>query len=134
VSWDGAEWDGVKGARIERMNKYRVTFEKTCGGWDGPSEPSAISLPANYYNLTRLQRRAVREEYARRQEGLCFHCGDPLSGPPSAEVRKLRINQRLFPPNHFLWPVHLHHSHDTGITIGAVHCRCNAALWQYHGE
>jgi hypothetical protein len=30
--------------------------------------------------------------------------------------------------------VHLHHSHETGMTIGAVHARCNAVLWQYHGE
>jgi hypothetical protein len=28
----------------------------------------------------------------------------------------------------------LHHCHQTGLTIGAVHAKCNAVLWQYHGE
>jgi hypothetical protein len=40
----------------------------------------------------------------------------------------------LFPKNFLKWPVHLHHSHDTGMTIGAVHSYCNAVLWQYHNE
>jgi len=95
---------------------------------------SAPSLPTNYEELPIPMRRVVREEYVRRQGGLCSHCNAPLAGEPSASVQKLRINERLFPPNFFKWPVHLHHSHDTGMTIGAVHCRCNAALWQYHGE
>ena len=47
---------------------------------------------------------------------------------------RMYITNSLFPPNFFKWPVHLHHSHDTGMTIGAVHARCNAVLWQYHGE
>jgi hypothetical protein len=49
-------------------------------------------------------------------------------------VMSKKINVDLFPPNFFKWPVHLHHDHRTGMTIGAVHCRCNAVLWQYHGE
>ena len=36
--------------------------------------------------------------------------------------------------NFFKWPVHLHHCHDTGMTTGAVHCYCNAVLWQYPGK
>lgn len=32
------------------------------------------------------------------------------------------------------YPVHLHHDHKTGLTIGAVHAKCNAVLWQYYGE
>jgi hypothetical protein len=47
---------------------------------------------------------------------------------------KKKINARLFPPNFFNWPVHLHHCHVTGLTIGAIHCHCNAVLWQYHGQ
>ena len=107
---------------------------------DGPAgslalDPrSALSLPTNYEELTIPMRRIVREEYVRRQGGRCSYCNAPLAGEPSASVQKLRINERLFPPNFFKWPVHLHHDHDTGMTIGAVHCRCNAALWQYHGE
>ena len=41
---------------------------------------------------------------------------------------------RLFPESFFKYPVHLHHSHDTGKTIGAVHAYCNAVLWEYYGQ
>lgn len=32
------------------------------------------------------------------------------------------------------YPVHLQHNHDTGMTEGAVHARCNAVMWQYLGR
>ncbi|AGI61771.1 hypothetical protein VCO139_0016 [Vibrio phage VCO139] len=41
---------------------------------------------------------------------------------------------KLFPKNMFQYPIHLHHDHNTGMTIGAVHARCNAVLWEYYGE
>jgi hypothetical protein len=40
----------------------------------------------------------------------------------------------LFPPNFLKYPVHLQHNHDTDMTEGAVHARCNAVMWQYHGR
>lgn len=46
---------------------------------------------------------------------------------------QLLIDERLFPKGFFDHPVHLHHNHDTGLTIGAIHCYCNAISWQYHG-
>lgn len=91
-------------------------------------------LPANYEELTPAERRAVREEYVRRQKGLCFHCQNPLTGPASDIIELLWVDESLFPPNFFVWPVHLHHDHKTGKTLGAVHCKCNAVLWQYNGE
>jgi hypothetical protein len=91
-------------------------------------------LPVNYNNLAPTERRAIREEYVRRQKGLCSHCGNPLTGKPSDEVEIILVDETLFPSSFFKWPVHLHHSHETGMTLGAVHCRCNAVLWQYHGE
>ncbi len=91
-------------------------------------------LPVNYDELAAQERRAVREEYIRRQNGLCQHCSSSLAEPPPAKILDLPINERLFPANFFKWPVHLHHDHETGMTIGAVHSRCNAVLWQYHGE
>lgn len=94
----------------------------------------AIHLPASYVDLTPAQRRTVREEYARRQGGKCAHCGDSLTASASSAVTSKPISARLFPPNFFKWPVHLHHCHATGLTIGALHSRCNAYLWQYHGE
>jgi len=93
-----------------------------------------MKLPTHYDELTQKERRIVREEYSRLQEFKCAHCGNPLDSQPSDEILSKPINRSLFPPNFFNWPVHLHHCHVTGMTIGAVHCRCNAVLWQYHGK
>lgn len=94
----------------------------------------ALDLPVNYEEITQTERRLVREEYGRRQGGLCAHCKTSLRGPPAKEILDTEINLDLFPPNFLKWPVHLHHDHDTGMTIGAVHSRCNAVLFEYHGE
>ena len=91
-------------------------------------------LPVDYTKLTRAQRREVRLQYITRQSNKCQHCDEPLDGPPSGEVQTAWVNRRLFPEGFFDHPVHLHHSHRTGMTIGAVHARCNAVLWQFHGE
>ncbi len=93
-----------------------------------------LSLPVNYSALLPHEKRIVREEYIRLQDGNCAHCGSPLSGDPRKDVAALPVKESLFPENFFRWPVHLHHSHKTGLTIGAVHCHCNAVLWQYYGE
>ena len=93
-----------------------------------------MNLPVNYTTLTPQERRRVREEYIHLQNGKCSHCGTLLNDPAAASILKRKINAKLFPPNFFKFPVHLHHNHDTGMTIGAVHCHCNAVLWQYHNE
>lgn len=91
-------------------------------------------LPINYNEAHFTERRLVREQYARLQQGVCWHCGTLLTDPPAAHIQSMQINKRLFPPSFFKWPVHLHHDHDTGLTIGAVHNTCNAVLWQHHGQ
>jgi hypothetical protein len=93
-----------------------------------------MNLPVNYNDTPWQTRRLVREEYVRLQHGLCSHCGEPLYKPPAQHIMEKRINVKLFPASMFKYPVHLHHSHVTGMTIGAVHAVCNAVLWQYHGE
>lgn len=93
-----------------------------------------MELPVNYDKLTRAERREVRLEYINQQNGDCYHCGVSLSDSPCSSIQALTIFEDLFPKGFFNHPVHLHHNHDTGMTIGAVHARCNAALWQYHGE
>ena len=93
-----------------------------------------MELPVDYDKISSRKRREVREEYVRVQDGLCYHCKNLLSGEPSDSIKAKVVNRQLFPPNFFKWPVHLHHNHDTGMTIGAVHNYCNAVLWQYHGE
>jgi len=93
-----------------------------------------IELPADYRSLTSFQRRKAREQYASLQNGKCSHCKEPLDEKASDEVMSKEIKTRLFPEGFFNHPVHLHHDHDSGMTIGAVHCHCNAVLWQYFGE
>jgi len=93
-----------------------------------------MTFPVDYNSIPPNERWKIRNEYIRVQNGLCSHCGESLEGPPPKRITKLWINKRLFPENFFKYPVHLHHDHDTGLTIGAVHNFCNAVLWQYHGE
>lgn len=93
-----------------------------------------FSLPVVYQELTQLERKHVREQYGRKQGGLCHHCKQPLLGQPSKDVLDKHINLSLFPPNFLKNLIHLHHHHGTGLTLGSVHARCNAVLWQYLGE
>lgn len=93
-----------------------------------------MKLPTQYNLLSPGKRRLAREQYVRQQKGKCSHCGEPLSRPPSNEVEVKDINLSIFPPGFLNWPVHLHHDHETGLTVGAVHAKCNAVLWQYEGK
>lgn len=95
-----------------------------------------MELPVDYNKLDwrKGEKRIVREEYERLQEGKCWYCNQPLSGPPADEVAAKPIHMSLFPPGFLKHPVHLHHCHNTGMTIGAVHAYCNAVLWEYDGE
>lgn len=93
-----------------------------------------FELPQLYHNLTPQQRRSVREQYVRLQEGKCSHCGADLMSEASSAIQELPLNLRLFPKGFLNHPIHLHHDHNTGMTIGAVHAKCNGVLWQYHGE
>jgi len=92
------------------------------------------NLPVYYDNLPRHEKRLVREQYIKEQKGKCYHCGSDLSGEPSKKVASKKLNMKLFPKGFLNYPVHLHHDHNTGLTIGAVHAHCNGVLWQYHGE
>jgi len=91
------------------------------------------NLPVEYDRLDRTEKRAVRLQYIDEQNGLCQHCQEPLEGEPTVDIQNMWINRDMFPPGFLQNPVHLHHCHNTGLTIGAVHARCNAVLWQYHG-
>lgn len=93
-----------------------------------------MELPVDYRHLTPSQRRVVREAYIEKQGGKCKHCEAPLNDKAAETILRKPVDKDLFPANFFRWPVHLHHDHNTGLTIGAVHCYCNAVLWQYHGE
>lgn len=92
-----------------------------------------MKLPVNYNNISIKQKKIIREYYINIQNGLCHFCKQPLNDSPTKN-NKYIINKKLFPKGFFDWPVHLHHDHNTGMTIGAVHCQCNAILWQYYGK
>lgn len=93
-----------------------------------------MNLPINYDKASFSERRTARELYVEKQNGLCCHCGKSLNDKPDNQIIQMKINRNLFPPNFFKYPVHLHHDHETGMTIGAVHNYCNAVLWEYHGK
>lgn len=90
-----------------------------------------MTLPAYYPSLSPKERAKVREQYVEEQEGFCMYCHDPLSGHPAKWVRSKRVDWSLFPQGFRDHPIHLQHNHETGMTEGAVHMRCNAVMWQY---
>ena len=93
-----------------------------------------MDIPANYNQLTRKQRRGVRLRYIQLQDGKCWHCKSDLELDPPKEVLEKRIRLDMFPPGFMNHPVHLHHDHNTEMTIGAVHAYCNAVLWEWYGQ
>lgn len=95
---------------------------------------SPTPLPVSYSALTREERPLVRARYTRLQDGLCWHCENPLDLPPPYHAQHDLIDWRRFPIGFQNYPVHLHHDHSTDLTIGSVHALCNAVLWQFHGQ
>jgi hypothetical protein len=91
-------------------------------------------LPVHYPSTDFVDRKDIRAQYAREQDGKCMWCKMPLDGEPCEQVRHMSIDKSLFPPTMFDHPIHLQHNHKTGLTEGAVHARCNAVMWQYHGR
>lgn len=53
-----------------------------------------MELPVNYDKIPQKQRRIVREEYIRVQEGNCQHCGESLDGDPSGQVVATGFSER----------------------------------------
>ena len=99
-----------------------------------------MSEPIDYPSSSTAARRIRREQYVVDQGGRCWYCTAPLEGPtppPLQERYPIEFGfggQGVFPPGFLTFPVHLHHDHKTGQTIGAVHAYCNAILWVRHGE
>ena len=89
-------------------------------------------LPVAYSTISSYTRKQVREQYTREQGGLCYWCKESLDGKPHKDIQETALNLTLFPPGFLRHPVHLQHNHDTDMTEGAVHARCNGVMWQYH--
>ena len=93
-----------------------------------------LELPVEYSKLEPSERYFVREQYFIEQGGLCYHCHGDLNSKPPDDILEKNITPSLYPEGFFNHPIHLHHSHETDMTIGVVHAYCNAVLWEYHNE
>lgn len=91
-------------------------------------------LPVNYTELHWTERKQVRLQYIEEQNNICMYCGTSLSEPAPKHITDKYINWSKFPKNFLDYPIHLQHSHETGMTEGAVHNYCNAVMWQYEGK
>jgi len=90
-----------------------------------------FDLPVKYSKTSAANRKLVREQYVKEQNGLCYWCEMPLRSPPPTCITDKKIVWSFFPPNFLKHPIHLQHNHGTDLTEGAVHAYCNAVLWQY---
>lgn len=88
-------------------------------------------LPTDYTKLSASQRKEVREQYIQQQDGLCLYCKCSLKEPAPKRITSKSIMWSKFPCGFLNHPIHLQHSHTTGMTEGAVHNYCNAVMWQY---
>lgn len=90
-----------------------------------------MELPIDYNKATPLIRKKARNQYVVLQNKICCYCNKSLDAEPDKDKP---IDKKLFPPGFFKYPIHLHHDYESGLTIGAVHCYCNAVLWQYEEQ
>ena len=90
-----------------------------------------MNLPVIYSDLSAKEKGKVRDEYIKLQKGKCYFCNLDLKEEP---IKELKITKELFPPNFFKYQIHLHHDHESGLTLVVVHNYCNAVLWEYLGE
>lgn len=91
-------------------------------------------LPVDYDKLERWERREVREQYIKEQDGKCYYCGEPLDEEAPDRIKNEPVNWNLFPDGFLDYPIHLQHDHYTGMTEGAVHNHCNAVMWCKEGR
>lgn len=107
----------------EMVNMYGWRIEI----WHEQDSP----LPHRYSDLNTSQRRKLREQYVEHFRGRCLYCDEPLNDKPHEYVRakatsiawwNLPGGKKGFLSN----PIHLHHDHDTDLTLAAIHALCNA--------
>lgn len=95
---------------------------------------SNIELPVVYDEIPSRERYIIRSMYIQEQNWNCYYCKKSLLKPAAKWVLQRKISPKIFPKNFFDSKIHLHHSHDTGMTLGAVHSYCNAVLWELEGK
>jgi hypothetical protein len=113
----------------EMINMYGWRIEI----WHEKNSP----FPQRYSDLNKSQRRKCREQYVEHCRGRCLYCDEPLNEKPHEYVRaKATSNTWAGLPGGrkgFLSNlIHLHHDHETGLTLAAIHALCNAHSWHYY--
>ena len=125
---------GPKAGTTYDEQEEKVSFRGWIEIYPKMIKTKKYDLPVKYDDLAINEKRAVRLQYMTEQSMLCKHCEMYLTEEPSYDIMLTNIDWELFPKGFQKHPIHLHHDHKTGLTIGAVHMRCNAYLWQYKGE
>jgi hypothetical protein len=91
-------------------------------------------LPQYYPELSPNIKRKIREQYMEEQSNNCYWCHFSLNEIPPKHITDKPLNIKLFPPGMLDSPIHLQHSHKTGMTEGTVHAYCNCVMWQYENR
>ncbi len=110
----------------------------TMEGWPlGINHAYGSPFPQRYHDLNTNQRRELRDQYVEHVGGQCLYCEEQLEDEPHKFVRQSAddIDWDNFPggKEEFLKHlVHLHHDHNTGLTLAAVHALCNAHSWHFY--
>ena len=87
-----------------------------------------------YSKMSWQERKELRMDYFKKQNGKCMFCEHSLNAAPPKEITDKKIHWKLFPDNFMKHPIHLQHCHKTDETEGVVHAYCNAVMWQYDGK
>lgn len=105
-----------------------------------------LTLPMPYDELRRnwRKKRFVRDAYRAFQDDACCICGGllaPYGDAPKKTRENLEILEAVIGKGEAInlsklqrWPTHLHHNHETGLTVGAAHGACNIWLWISEGK
>lgn len=95
------------------------------------------NFPQRYRDLNISQKQELRDQYVDYFRGRCVYCDRQLDDEPhkfvcqsadEIEWDALPGGKEGFLKN----PVHLHHDHETGLTLGPVHAQCNAHSWHFY--
>jgi transposase-like protein len=105
----------------------------------GPTQIShahGSTLVQKYDDLNWKQRLKLRDRYVEHFHGVCMYCHEQLDSEPASIVRDSTDEIAWdvspgFKEGFLKNPVHLHHDHNTGLTLGPVHALCNAHSWHF---
>jgi len=84
-----------------------------------------LELPIKYSSLSGERLSAVKEAYTCLQRERCWLCGNNLWDLPKYIVENPKLMGLCGNQLAEHSPLHLHHDHDTGLTLGVTHAECN---------